>query len=266
MPTERTRSAPHHQPMGRPASGSGVRGRRRRQVRRRRATALTAAAVVLVLVGLVAGGGGRHPRGASAHAAHRESLVPALSGRSHLSVSLLARENLAIDRLLSRQPFIASGGGERREIALTFDDGPGPYTPRLLDQLARLHAPATFFEIGFMIGYFHASLQRELRIGMVIGDHTELHPMMAQLTQAAQQREILLQTDWLGKYGAAFPRLYRPPYGSYNAATFRILREGYVIVRAPDTADVVLEDGVSDLAVHELAPIFAQRDRPYFSA
>jgi peptidoglycan/xylan/chitin deacetylase (PgdA/CDA1 family) len=48
-------------------------------------------------------------------------------------------------------------------------------TPRLLDQLRRLHAPATLFEIGLMIRYFHASLSRELASGDVIGDHTETH-------------------------------------------------------------------------------------------
>jgi peptidoglycan-N-acetylglucosamine deacetylase len=78
---------------------------------------------------------------------------------------LLARENEAIDRLLERQPFIAAGGSERREIALTFDDGPGPYTPHLLDELERLHVPATFFEIGFMFRWFHGSVARELRMG-----------------------------------------------------------------------------------------------------
>jgi hypothetical protein len=39
---------------------------------------------------------------------------------------VLARENAAIDRLLARQPFISSGGSERREIALTFDTDPAP--------------------------------------------------------------------------------------------------------------------------------------------
>ena len=61
---------------------------------------------------------------------------------------MLPVENRAIDRLLARQPFISAGGEERREIALTFDDGPGPYTPLMLGQLQRLHVAATFFEIG----------------------------------------------------------------------------------------------------------------------
>lgn len=226
MRPERTRSSPHSHLHAPRAPGSAARARRRRQVRRRRAAALTAAGAALALVALMTSGGDRH----ASHGTSLQSLARAPAGRAHVSVGLLARENLAVDRLLSRQPFIASGGGERREIALTFDDGPGPYTPRLLEALARLHAPGTFFEIGFMISYFHASLERELRMGMAIGDHTELHPMMAKLTPAAQQREILLQTDWLGKYGAEFPRLYRPPYGSFNSATFRILHQLHMLM------------------------------------
>jgi peptidoglycan-N-acetylglucosamine deacetylase len=108
---------------------------------------------------------------------------------------VLARENAAIDRLLARQPFISSGGSERREIALTFDDGPGPYTPQLLNQLARLHTPATFFEIGFMFRWFYPSAIRQLRAGDVIGDHTETHPMMALLPSSAQQSQIVDQAQ-----------------------------------------------------------------------
>ena len=164
---------------------------------------------------------------------------------------MAARENRAIDRLLARQPFISAGGGERREIALTFDDGPGPYTPRLLDQLQRLHVPATFFEIGFMFQWFHASASRQLRIGDVIGDHTETHPMMAELSAPAQQSQILDQTQWVRKYGGPFPRLWRPPYGSYNSTTLAILhREHMLMVLWTIDTDDYLRPGVSAI-VHK---------------
>jgi peptidoglycan/xylan/chitin deacetylase (PgdA/CDA1 family) len=138
-----------------------------------------------------------------------------------------------------RQGFIAAGGSEQREIALTFDDGPGPYTPQLLDQLQRLHAPATFFEVGLMIHYFNSSLLRELQMGEAIGDHTAQHPMMAQLTRGQQASEILDQTHDLARYGAPFPRLYRPPYGSFNRATFAILKRlrMLMVLWTVDTSD-----------------------------
>ena len=160
----------------------------------------------------------------TSHSTHRAMQVAArdpklaLSGASARRASAptaaelaTARENAAINRLLARQPFISAGGSERREVALTFDDGPGPYTPQLLSQLQRLHAPATFFEIGFMFRWFHSSATREVQMGDVIGDHTESHPVMARLSRKAQERQILGQTQWLRRYQAAFPRLCAHP-------------------------------------------------------
>ena len=174
--------------------------------------------------------------------------------RANAARELRARENEAIDRLLRRQPFIAAGGTQRREIALTFDDGPGPYTPRLLDELERLHVPATFFEIGFMFRWFHASAVHELHMGDVIGDHTETHPPMALLTSALQRAEILDQTAWLHKYRAPFSRLWRPPYGSYDAATLHILRRLHMlmVLWTVDTDDY-LRPGVSVIVHRALA-------------
>ena len=74
--------------------------------------------------------------------------------------------------MLAYTPFVKQGGGRGRDIALTFDDGPGPYTPEVLDVLERLHVPPTFFAIGEMQRYFSASTEREIHDGDVIGDHT----------------------------------------------------------------------------------------------
>ncbi len=202
--------------------------RRRRAWRQRRAAlAVCAIASLAVLAALLSSGGGRP---AQASVARRTDPVARRRKPELGAAAVRAREDVAIDRLLARQPFIAAGGLQRREIALTFDDGPGPYTPLLLDQLRRLHVPATFFEIGFMLRWFHASVTRELRMGDAIGDHTETHPMMAELSPAQQQDEILEQTDWLHAYGGPFPRLWRPPYGSYNAATLAILRRFHMLM------------------------------------
>jgi peptidoglycan/xylan/chitin deacetylase (PgdA/CDA1 family) len=226
-----------------PLSSDALAARRaqRRRVRRRCVAALVACAIaaLAVLAGLLTSSDGRHAEASVAvptnvAAPHRPrpvaSTVRSTRPQDRAAQALLARENAAIDRLLARQPFINAGGGERREIALTFDDGPGPYTPLLLNQLQRLHVPATFFEIGFMFRWFHASVTRELHLGDVIGDHTETHPMMALLSHDAQQSEILAQTQWVQMYGGPFPRLWRPPYGSYNATTLAVLHRFHMLM------------------------------------
>jgi peptidoglycan-N-acetylglucosamine deacetylase len=165
------------------------------------------------------------------------------------------RENEAIDRLLTRQAYITSGGPERRDVALTFDDGPGPYTPGVIAVLRRYDVPATFFEVGSMLQYFHGSLSAELReLHVTIGDHTETHAMMALLTPSAQRAEITEQAAAIGKYGAPFPRLYRPPYMSYDAATFDILRRLHMlmVLWSVDTSDY-LRPGARAIAERALA-------------
>jgi peptidoglycan-N-acetylglucosamine deacetylase len=248
-----------------PSSSDALRTRRANQRRRRRArrrNALIAAAIVGVAILSLSLASGASQR-ARAHTAHPSLAEPSArpsqsSGQptrhDRNTAALVARENAAIDRLLARQPFITAGGSRRREIALTFDDGPGPYTPRLLDELQRLHVPATFFEIGFMFHWFHTSASRELRIGDAIGDHTETHPMMAELPASAQRSEIVDQTEWVRKYGGPFPRLWRPPYGSYNATTLAILHHEHMlmVLWTVDTDDY-LRPGVSVIAHNALA-------------
>jgi len=238
--------------------------RRARRRRRRAALAVGAIAGVVVVAWLVTSGGGRRARvfvagrteiaARGRHPGEGASATGAENRGGGAAPAVVARENAAIDRLLVRQPFISAGGGERREIALTFDDGPGPYTPLVLDELQRLHVPATFFEIGFMFRWFHASVSRELRSGDVIGDHTETHPMMALLSPAAQQTQILAQTQWVRRYHGPFPRLWRPPYGSYDSTTLAILQRLHMlmVLWTVDTDDY-LRPGVGVIVDRALA-------------
>src|SRR4051812_47060013 len=54
----------------------------------------------------------------------------------------------AIDAARSRGEPIYCGGGRGNAVALTFDDGPGPFTERLLGLLREADAHATFFLVG----------------------------------------------------------------------------------------------------------------------
>jgi peptidoglycan/xylan/chitin deacetylase (PgdA/CDA1 family) len=113
---------------------------------------------------------------------------------------------------------------------LTFDDGPGPYTPGVLAVLERLHVHATFFAIGEMERYFAASTVRELRDGDVVGDHTETHPEMARLSAHEQYDQLLDQIARIELLGGPRPILFRPPYGSYDITTMRELRSLHLLM------------------------------------
>jgi peptidoglycan/xylan/chitin deacetylase (PgdA/CDA1 family) len=133
-------------------------------------------------------------------------------------------ERRAVGSVLAYTSFVKRGGDRGRDIALTFDDGPGPYTPRVLDVLERFHVPATFFAIGEMERYFSGSTIRELHDGDVVGDHTETHPAMALLSAHNQHEQLLEQIAHIELLGALRPTLFRPPYGSFDATTMLELR------------------------------------------
>ena len=120
-------------------------------------------------------------------------------------------------------PAITSGTGRRRVIALTFDDGPGPYTAQVIAELTRLRVPATFFDVGQQLVDFGGELRAELAHGFVVGDHTENHAWLVRLGAAEQYAQIDTALLRLRHLGVPRPRLFRPPYGSMNRITFRVL-------------------------------------------
>ncbi|MBV8431349.1 MAG: polysaccharide deacetylase family protein [Solirubrobacterales bacterium] len=129
----------------------------------------------------------------------------------------------AIDRVLAYTPFVRAGLPRRKLIALTFDDGPSPYTEGLVAELVRLHVPATFFVVGQQLDYFSAGLRDEIRHGFVIGDHTENHPPLTLMTPAAQYEQIHTDAERIHHFGGGWPQLFRPPYGLFNNRTLAIL-------------------------------------------
>jgi peptidoglycan/xylan/chitin deacetylase (PgdA/CDA1 family) len=131
----------------------------------------------------------------------------------------------AVDRTLARTPFVTQGGRTRRDVALTFDDGPSEWTPRIAAVLRRLHVPATFFEIGNQVPGLAATTRRLARLGFVVGDHTETHPPMAHHRHGFQAYQVRRSAKFIQSAGAPYPRLFRPPYGSFNDTTLRVLRE-----------------------------------------
>ncbi|MBS1870595.1 MAG: polysaccharide deacetylase family protein [Actinobacteria bacterium] len=196
--------------------------------RRRRAAALAAVAAAALLLGLVvgAGSGGDAPKASGEATAvgwygHLRTLAGA--GRASLDFEQRAQEDAAIDRALALTPFVRMAGRQHPLVALTFDDGPSPYTDRLLDELERLHVPATFFVVGYQLPAFAPQLQREIDLGLTVGDHTADHANLTRLAPRDQRREIVEDADALHSYGAPWPRLFRPPYGAYDATTHALL-------------------------------------------
>ncbi|HEY8297092.1 MAG TPA: polysaccharide deacetylase family protein [Candidatus Baltobacteraceae bacterium] len=147
-------------------------------------------------------------------------------------------------------------------IALTFDDGPYPVmTPLLLDELARLHAKATFFLIGRDAEQWPELARRVEAGGNEIADHTYTHPNLDQETPDQVREEILKGRDVLDALvrDPAIDVLFRPPHGRYTVATIEVAqRLGYRTVLWTDDAGdwrtLTAAQLASHLEAHATAP------------
>ena len=102
--------------------------------------------------------------------------------------------------------------------ALTFDDGPGPYTATLLDLLAERGVLATFFVVGQNAERRPALIKRMIAEGHEVGNHSYSHANMRRLKPEEQFREMKRTQDVLHALGAEV-RYFRPPYGRYTPET-----------------------------------------------
>jgi peptidoglycan/xylan/chitin deacetylase (PgdA/CDA1 family) len=195
---------------------------RRRRFIRRRATALGALLLLIIWIATLASGGSGHPRKPTAHRAAGPAATAPVTATSS---AVAAQQAAAIKSTLGYTAFLSQGSANRREIALTFDDGPGPFTPQILDILERKHVPATFFVVGRALKDFGQTLPREIADGFAIGDHTQDHMVLTQLSPKDQETQLIQQATAIRSYGAPFPHLFRPPYGAFDKTTLGYTRK-----------------------------------------
>ncbi len=211
------------------------------QIRRRRVAAVAIAVALLVIVIAVASG--------SSHSNGTKATKPT-AGVAHKAPPTDPEQDglAAVRSTLAYTPFLREGGTKGRDIALTFDDGPGPYTMEILKVLESHHVKATFFEVGRMLQYFSASTVRQIEDGDVIGDHTQNHPELAKLTAHDQYEELFEQIARIELLGGHRPTLFRPPYGSFNATTWHQLARLHLlmVLWSVDTGDY-LQPGVETI-------------------
>ena len=109
-------------------------------------------------------------------------------------------------------------------IALTFDDGPGPYTAHLLDILDQYGARATFFLIGSKVSG-QASVVRSIQArGHQLGNHSWSHPELPKLSVDQIAGEIDRTNEAIRQATGVKPSILRPPYGAVNGVVLEQLR------------------------------------------
>ena len=114
-------------------------------------------------------------------------------------------------------PAVTRAPGAGRTVALTFDDGPGPDTPALLDLLRERGVRATFFLVGRNAAARPDLVARTAAEGHLIGDHSWAHRFPRQVaggwTRAFLQQDVTRTEDVLTRASGAPVCWFRPPGG-----------------------------------------------------
>ncbi len=109
-------------------------------------------------------------------------------------------------------------GGAKPYAALTFDDGPGPYTPLALRILHHARVPATFFLVGRNVGPYARFAKQEEGAGDALGNHSFTHPLLTQLSAPTVQSELTTTSAAIRRTTGVDTGLFRPPYEGHNAS------------------------------------------------
>jgi peptidoglycan-N-acetylglucosamine deacetylase len=140
-----------------------------------------------------------------------------------LPLPTVAQQTDELARLATLRHPIGCSGGNERVVALTFDDGPGIYTRRIIRVLRRFHARATFFVVGNRLQYWPSLPRQEAHVG-VVENHTWSHPLLPALPPFLQWLELSLTQRALTASTQRAPQLFRPPYEARSPETDRIAR------------------------------------------
>ncbi|OXS57244.1 polysaccharide deacetylase [Cohnella sp. CIP 111063] len=127
---------------------------------------------------------------------------------------------------LERSPFVRQVRSPRKEIALTFDDGPDPvYTREVLSLLRQASGRATFFMIGQQMESYPDVVAEVAAEGHEIGNHTYSHPYLTRIGAAECREEIRKTQRLIRKLTGKGARLLRPPYLDVGEEVVRIAQE-----------------------------------------
>jgi peptidoglycan/xylan/chitin deacetylase (PgdA/CDA1 family) len=184
--------------------------------RRRRLTALAGLLALIAIVLLIVNRPAPAGTPAASHAANEPAARTAKAAR-------MARDDSAVDDVLAYTSYITRGTLRHKEVALTFDDGPGPTTAALVHYLVSNGVPATFFLVGKAIDERPGIVGTEYRAGFSLGTHTQSHARLGSKSAEDQSREILSAADRITRITGHAVKLFRPPYGSFDERTLAIL-------------------------------------------
>ena len=131
-------------------------------------------------------------------------------------------------------------------VAITYDDGPGAETNRLLDKLKAKNAHASFMVLAPNAEQHPELLKRMKAEGHTIGNHTKTHRQLNTLSYDQVSQEIDAGNAAIKKATGQSTRWVRPPYGATNATVDQATRDKGVSQALWDVDTVDWKDRNSD--------------------
>lgn len=107
------------------------------------------------------------------------------------------------------------GDANPKAVLLTIDDAPDKYAVEMAKTLKALNAPAIFFVNGHFIETEEekANLKEIYDMGFAIGNHTQTHANLKDISEEEQQQEILKVNETVEAVIGEKPKFFRAPFG-----------------------------------------------------
>lgn len=122
---------------------------------------------------------------------------------------------------------------EAKQVALSFDATWGnEYMKQILDVLDKYDVKATFFLTGNWVGKYPEDVKQIQLARHDIGNHSENHKAMSQLSKEACKEEIVSVHEKVKALTGIEMKLFRVPYGDYDDQVIRTAKAcGYEVIQ-----------------------------------
>ncbi|KAK5673412.1 chitin deacetylase [Batrachochytrium dendrobatidis] len=118
-----------------------------------------------------------------------------------------------------------------KQWGLTYDDGPSPETPKVLDALKSHDIKATFFVVGAQVQAYPDILKKAYQEGHQIALHTWSHKSLPEISLDNAIAEVVYSAMIVKDTIGVTPKFIRVPYGKINAPIRKMLHNlGLTIV------------------------------------
>lgn len=169
---------------------------------------------------------------------HKEKAEDTISSTRDLEPFSIMQKNGSMSTV-EPGSFFSDGRKSKNAVALTFDDGPGEFTTRILDLLDQHQIKATFFMNGDQVELRPETAKDVLKRGHEIAEHTYSHINFyayekkngLEKTKEKIRSEMKRSKEIIEKTTGFSPRLCRMPHGFHQPWLREIAKEfSYVLV------------------------------------